>query len=165
MPMITLPASYPADAGAAFMQLSAKPSLDIDDLQVLALIEASGKSGYAGIASAVGNAEAAELLNKNGREEVGHAHRIAKALKILTGEDYEVPDDEQNPLVKHTPLDAVSADLLQMIVQSEYAGEGIYNRWADHQPNVEVAKIYRLIAADERRHAGRGEAVLALLGH
>lgn len=163
MPVLQFPSGYPEAAGAAYANLCAKDRLELDDLRVLALVEASGKAGYGAIAELTDNAEIKDLLNKNGREEVGHAHRILKAISILTGTLYELPDDENNPLIQPSPVKAITPELVKAFIQAEMEGEVNYNRWADNESNEEVAKIYRLIGADERRHAGRAEQILALL--
>ncbi len=163
MPTLELPASYPKHAGQAYGQLCAKDHLELDDLRVLALVEASGKAGYGAIADLTEHQDIKDLLNKNGREEVGHAHRILKAIAILSGTSYELPADEDNPLIQPSPITALTPELVKMFIAAEMDGEVNYNRWADNESNPEVAKIYRLIGADERRHAGRAEEILALL--
>ena len=162
MKLISLPKNYPENGGEAFALLTQKAKLDVEDLNVLALIEASGNASYSAIADTSDNEVIQSLLKKNGREEVGHAHRIMKALTLLTGDEYELPSDEENPLVSGAAAPALSIELLNMFIQAEYSGEPTYNRWADNEPNVEVAKIYRLIGADEVRHANRLEQVLEI---
>lgn len=163
MEIVTLPADRPRDPFEAFAQLCARDRLDVEDLRVLALVEASGEVLYQSMAALSDNGEIQELLNSNGREEKGHAHRILRALHLLTGEQYELPEDSENPLIQPAPFDELSRELLEMFIQGEIDGETHYNRWAEHEPNQAVAKIYRHIGADERRHSERDEKVLAML--
>lgn len=162
MKLVSLPKHYPENGGEAFALLAQKAKLEVEELHVLALVEASGSATYSAIANTSDNEEIQSLLKKNGREEVGHAHRIMKALTLLTGDEYELPSDEENPLVSSAPAPALSIELLKMFIQAEYSGEPMYNRWADNEPNAEVAKIYRLIGGDEVRHANRLEQVLEI---
>lgn len=163
MPTITLPPERPRDAFEAFGQLCARDRLDTDDLKVLTLVEAAGESLYQSMAALSDNGEIQKLLNSNGREEKGHAHRILRTLQLLTGEQYELPEDSENPFIQPAPFEELSTELMEMFIQGEIDGEMHYNRWAEHEPNQEVAKIYRHIGADERRHSERDEKVLAML--
>ncbi len=168
---LPLPQQRPVDAGEAFAQLCAKDHLNTDDLIMLALLEASGQSLYGAIADLsdsleIDNREIKALLNQNGQEELGHAHRILKALSILTGNQYELPEDEHNPMVGAWPAQEFSAELMESFIQAELDGEAHYNRWAENETNKDVVKIYRLIGADERRHSERDKRVLEILqGH
>lgn len=165
---LPLPQQCPADAGEAFAQLCAKDHLNTDDLIMLALLEASGQSLYGAIADLsdnleIDNQEIKALLNKNGQEELGHAHRILKALSILTGSQYELPEDKFNPMIGAWPTQEFSVELIQSFIQAELEGEAHYNRWAENETNEDVVKIYRLIGADERRHSERDKQVLEIL--
>jgi rubrerythrin len=160
---ITLPPGCPTDPNAAFEALFQKESLSIDDIKALTLLEASGKALYGHLADCSGNPEIRSLLNKNGQEEVGHAHRLLKVLHILTGQDYEIPSDTENPFIGPSPFTELTPELLENFIQGELDGEGYYNRWADHAGNDQVAGLYRQIGMDERRHSERDRQVLKLL--
>lgn len=160
---LTLPAEYPTNPLIAFEMLAAKERLTTSDLTALALIEASGKSLYGHMAKLSGNRQISDLLNRNGQEEVGHAHRILKAVAILTGNHYELPEEDGNPMVGDCPFDELSAQVLENFIEGELAGEGHYNRWADNEPDEKVAKLLRQNASEERRHAERDRKALSLL--
>lgn len=160
---LPIPEQCPTDAGAAFAALCAKDRLEGSDLIMLALLEASGRSLYSDLAELSDNAEVSDLLNKNGQEELGHAHRILKALTVLTGNQYELPEDASNPLVGPSGIKALTPELMQSFIQAEIDGEAHYERWAANESDDEVAKIYRQNGADERRHSERDRQILAIL--
>ena len=75
------PPSYmPESAGEAFKHINAVTAPTLDDLKLMVYLEASGQVGYGDLANAAPNESVAKLLNANGREEVAHAHRVAKAI-------------------------------------------------------------------------------------
>ena len=86
-----LPDGYTADSQAAFALMKTRPRLSIDDLKVLALLESAAEQFYFGLAQQMTNAEARALLTRNGQEELGHAHRLVKAIRLLGGETFELP--------------------------------------------------------------------------
>ena len=65
--------------------LNAADVLDVATMELLVRVEASGEDFYLAMADSVGNEDAAELLRRNGREEMGHARRIQRAIAIKTG--------------------------------------------------------------------------------
>ncbi|MEQ8233939.1 MAG: ferritin-like domain-containing protein [Gammaproteobacteria bacterium] len=154
--MASLPAGYPADAFEAFAFLKTRERLDIEDLKVLAMIECYGEAFYRILAAGVGDAQARELLERNGAEERGHAHRVLKAIRLLGGEPFELPPDEENPFMALAPA-AVPADaeLFALLEQGELDGDLAYQAWADAEPNAEVAALYRLNGREETRHSER----------
>ena len=78
--------------------------LDVDALRLMYRLELSGEDFYNGLADRIGNDEAAELLRRNGREEAGHAARIAEAIAIRLGiETYEPEGDDLVPLAAELP--------------------------------------------------------------
>ena len=83
--MATLPAGCPTDAFAALDYLKSRPSLSIDDLKVLAMIETYGEVFYEVLARGVSDDESKKLLLRNGAEERGHAHRLLKAITLKGG--------------------------------------------------------------------------------
>ena len=92
-----LPAGAPATSHEAFAIVNAAVKPDTMVLKLMVLLEASGLGGYGDMAAACGHAEAAALLNRNGREELAHAHRVRQAIRALTGEEVEIPSLEDNP--------------------------------------------------------------------
>ena len=102
--------------------------LDVPAMELLFKLECSGEDFYNEIADRIDNMEAAELLRRNGREELGHAQRLHRAIAIKLGGDY-TPSAE---LLERYPIplpDTISADLLPIIVQAEIDGDAGYQRW------------------------------------
>ena len=58
-------------------------------MELLFRLECSGEDFYNVLADRVGNDEAAELFRRNGREELGHARRVQRAIGIKLGRTYE----------------------------------------------------------------------------
>lgn len=163
MKTLTMPSHFPQDTFEAFALLAGKDALDSDDLRVLALVEAAGRELYCSMAQLSDNSHIRELLNRNGQEEMGHAHRILKALYLRTGERYSLPEDEENPLVKPLPVERLSREVMEMFISGELDGGQHYNRWADNESNVEIAKIFRQNASEEVRHSERDKKVVEIL--
>lgn len=148
----------------AFSKLLAVKSPSLDDLKTLLLLEAAGQSFYVSLAEAAPNDEIKHLMSKNGQEEMGHAHRLKRAIKLVHGEDFEIPSDQDNPLYK-APLAApvVSKELLQMIAKGEIDGEAFYEGWASHIGNEQAAKLLRQNGKEEANHGARMTEALKLL--
>lgn len=164
--MSAIPAGYPDNQMEAFALLASRPKLSIDDLKILALLETAGEAFYFAAARAVNNEAARALLMRNGQEERGHAHRVLKAIALLGGEPYTLPEDADNPYIVPLQLDGmIDADLLAMIQKGEQDGDLQYQAWADAESdaNPEVAKIYRQNGSEETRHSQRLAEVAALL--
>ena len=116
--MTSIPSGYPSDQIAAFAFLATLEKLSIDDMKILALLEAAGEAFYLAAADAVEREEAKDLLRRNGQEERGHAHRLLKAIELLGGE-FTLPADADNPYVQPMDLTGIiNADLLSIIQQS-----------------------------------------------
>ena len=161
--MTSIPSGYPNDQMEAFALLATRAKLSIDDMKILALLEAAGETFYLAAAAAVDSDEAKNLLTRNGQEERGHAHRLLKAIALL-GEEYKLPDDEDNPYVQAMDLNGmINADLLNIIQQTEQDGDLQYQTWADAEGNDAVAKILRQNGAEETRHGERVAQVVGLL--
>lgn len=147
------------NAGAS---LAGIDSLDVDALRLLFRLECSGEDFYNGVADRIGNDQAADLLRLNGREEIGHANRLRRAIAIKCGGTYEpdATDLERFPV----PLpDEIPVEILPAIVQGEIDGDAGYQRWADNEPDPEVARLLRLNGREETVHAERVGQVIALL--
>ena len=159
-----LPDGYTADSQAAFALMKTRPRLSIDDLKVLALLESAAEQFYFGLAQQMTNAEARALLTRNGQEELGHAHRLVKAIRLLGGETFELPGAAENPFMQTpAPSVAVTPDFLELFALGEADGDLQYHAWADAEPNAEVAKIYRQNGVEETRHGERLTQVRAML--
>lgn len=154
--MASLPAGYPSDAFAAFDFLKTRETLSVEDLKVLAMIECYGEVFYHLLARGVDDEEAKALLTRNGQEERGHAHRVLKAIRLKSGEAFELPGVDDNPFMALAPSAVpANAELLAMLQQGEIDGDLVYQKWADAEPNPEVAQLYRLNGKEETRHCER----------
>ena len=74
---------------AASQALAGLEQLDVPALELLYKLECSGEDFYNLLAERIGNDDAAELLRRNGREELGHARRVSRAIAIKLGHDFE----------------------------------------------------------------------------
>ena len=161
--MIELTSSMPKDAASAgaYIFTVAKPTLE--DLKVMVLLEASGESFYQALCVNAPSEQVRQLLAKNGQEEMGHAHRVARVITQIFGEEVEIPAAADNPYVSAGPALSVSRELLTQMIQGELAGEGLYERWAEALGDEEAGRQLRRNGAEERRHAERAQQALALL--
>lgn len=64
------------DFASANAAVAAADELDVPTMELLARVEATGEAFYDLLADRIGNDDAAELLRRNGREEMGHARRL-----------------------------------------------------------------------------------------
>ncbi len=161
--MITLPAGYPTDLIAAFDMLKLRKRLGMDELKVLALVEAAGELFYQSMARTARTDEAKKLLTRTSQEERGHAHRILKALQILGGESLILPESKDNPLAQNVPGEIpLSGEFLSMLEKAEFDGDTHYQTWADSEPNAEIAKLLRQNGAEETRHGERAQQIKRL---
>jgi rubrerythrin len=160
--MSQLPASAPEKAGEAFAHINAVVSPTIDDLKLMVFLEASGLAAYSELARSAPNDEVRGLLEANGREELAHAHRVAKVIKILSGEDFPPPAPEDNRYVGPVgrPLDR---DLLNYLVAAEDNGHTLYQAWAENIGNAEAAELLRQNGKEELRHGERAKQAAQLL--
>ncbi len=161
--MIELPASMPRDSKGAYAYLGSVVTPGIHDLELIVLLEAAGEASYQGMANAAPNAKVRELLELNGKEELDHANRVIEAIRILYGKSVRLPPPEYNPFYIVPKIDALSKDMLEKAVGGELAGEKMYNDWADRIDNEEAAKLLRLNAIEEHRHADRDSAAIQLM--
>ena len=160
--MTDFPSGYPATAGEAFALLGTRARLSADDMKVMALIEQSAEGFYMALARATDIPEVAGLLQRNGNEERGHAHRLVKALGLL-GAPFSLPQIELNPYHADLHFDALDGDFLANLVQSELGGDKTYQTWADNEPHAEVARLLRQNGKEESRHSERVAKANALL--
>lgn len=90
--------------------------LDVKAMETIYRLECSGEHFYNMLADRIGNEEAAELLRRNGREELAHARRIAKAISIRLGHEWE-PSAEIATLLPIPMPDEISIEMFQGIVK------------------------------------------------
>ncbi len=162
--MVTLPNGFPSDLLGAFKVLKTRPKLAVEELRVLAMIEAAGEEFYLRIAKGVRDREAKELLTQNGREERGHAHRLIKAIAAESGETFVLPEPEDNPFIASMPAEyPATAEFLKMLETGEQDGDRQYQAWADGASNPAVAKILRQNGREESRHGERDARAVRLI--
>jgi rubrerythrin len=138
---------YTANASLAGVE-----HLGTDEMQTIWRVEMAGEHFYNLLAERIDDAEAKDLLRRNAVEERGHARRIARALSIVLGREWE-PSAEQQQLLDVPMPPSVDAKLFA----------GIYQRWADNESDPEVARLLRLNGREETIHANRAKRVLEIL--
>jgi Rubrerythrin len=150
------------DFFSASAELGRVKELDVAAMELLFQLECSGEDFYNGLADRIGDEQAAVLLRRNGREELGHARRIKRAIAIKLGGDYEpsaaVLERFEIPLP-----DSIGLDLFPIIVKAEIDGDAGYQRWADAETDPEVARLLRLNGREETVHGQRVSEALAIL--
>ncbi len=161
---VEIPAGASASIGEAFAQINALDKPSVDELKVMVLLEAAGQELYRAMAKGTENPEVIAILEHNGREELGHGHRVAKAIRAISGEEYLPPAPADNPyLAGPLPSAAITAEGLRGLVRSEVAGEVLYERWAANIGNAEAAKLFRQNGKEELEHGDRLLEAAALL--
>jgi hypothetical protein len=157
-----LPPGAPATIGEAFAHINGVTAPTVDDLKVMVLLEAAGLDLYRGISAGSDNPAVVALLEHNGREELAHSHRVAKAILAISGESYPPPEAADNPYLDGPMMEVpLTPEGLRGLSQGEFAGEGLYERWAANCDNAEAARLFRLNGGEERDH---GEAAELLEG-
>lgn len=150
------------DFFSASAELAACKQLDVPAMELLYRLECSGEDFYNALADRIGNDEAADLLRKNGREELGHARRVQRAIGIKLGADYEPPAEVRERFVIPLP-DTIGLDLLPIIVKAELDGDAGYQRWADQESDPDVARLLRLNGREETVHGSRVSKAMEIL--
>jgi rubrerythrin len=150
-----------ASEASAYIFSVTKPTLD--DLKIMAMLEAAGQGFYEALAEAAPNAEIRALLAKNGQEEMGHAHRVARVIKQMHGEDFAIPGPADNPYYSKPAGLVVTKEMLDGITQGEIGGEALYEGWAVALGDEEAARQLRRNGKEERGHGERAQQAVALL--
>ncbi len=162
--MMALPAGAPESIGAAFGHVNAVTAPTLLDLKVMVLVEAAAERLYHASAETAEHPGVRDLLIENGHEEMKHAHRVAQAIKVISGEDFPPPSAENNPyLSAHIPTATLTAEGLRAQAQTEFAGDALYGLWADAIDNPAAAALFRLNGAEETDHGNRLLQAAALL--
>src|SRR4051812_39042730 len=117
------------DFFSASAQLAACTELDVPAMELLYRLECSGEDFYNALADRIGNEEAGDLLRKNGREEMGHARRVQRAISIRTGSEYEPSAEVQERFQIPLP-ETIGLELFPAIIKAEMDGDAGYQRWA-----------------------------------
>jgi len=152
----------PTDFYSAVEALNAAPVLDVDTMRLLFKVENTGEDFYNALADRIGDARAADLLRRNGREERGHAERVRRAIGVKLGRPWEPSAEDLARFVVPLP-DTVSAELLPMIVKAEQDGDVGYQQWADRETDSEVQRLLRLNGREETVHGERVSQVIGIL--
>ena len=148
---------YTANAGLAGVE-----KLEVSELKLMYRIEMAGELFYNMLADRVKNAEAADLLRKNAVEERGHARRLARAVSIKLGTEWQ-PTAEEEVLLDVPLPDDIDAKIFAGVVKGEINGDASYQKWADAETDPEVERLLRLNGREETIHAGRAQQVFDLL--
>jgi hypothetical protein len=154
---------YTETAQDAFARLMATAKPSLDDLKVLLVLEASGKSAYAAMARGTSSDAVKRIFEQNGREELGHAVRLRQVIKLVHDEAVTVPSDDENPFA--TGADVVlpvTKESLESIAGGEVVGGDLYERWAVGFSD-EAARLLRQNGLEERRHGDRIREITGLL--
>lgn len=146
----------------ATMAIGQAETLDFETAELLIRVENSGDVLYNALADRLNNEEAAELLRKNGREEVGHARRMMKVLTLKTGTEY-VPSAEVLEKFEVDLPDSIDASALPMIVEGELQGDIGYQKWAAAETDPEVIELLLRNGREETKHAERVKQAIAIL--
>lgn len=154
--MLALPTGAPPTIGEAFKHIGTITNPTLDDLKFMVLVEAAGLELYRCTALGTSHPAVIKLLHDNGREELAHSHRVAQAIKAISGEDYPPPEPHQNPyLAAPVPCPPVTRDALIKLAQGEFGGEKLYETWAANTDNPEAARLFRLNGREEAAHGNR----------
>ena len=146
----------------ATARLGAAEVLDDETAELLIRVENSGDVLYDALADRLGNDDAARLLRLNGREEVGHAHRIIEVLSIRHGAPYEPPAHVLEKFAVELP-DAIDASTLPLIVEGEFQGDLGYQKWAAAESDPRIVELLLRNGREESKHAERVQRAIAIL--
>jgi rubrerythrin len=155
---VTLPAGAPQTLAEAFGHIGAVTKPSLLDMKVMVLAEAASQTLYEETAKGTDNAAVQALLRHNGREEMAHAHRVSKAIKAMSGEDYPPPAAADNPYLagpRPALTDSMTPEALEKLAQAEFGGDALYAGWADHTDNAEAVALFRLNGKEETDHGNR----------
>jgi rubrerythrin len=150
------------DFAGASMALAQLDRLDVPAMELMYKLECSGEDFYNLLADRIGNDDAAELFRRNAKEELGHARRIARAIAIKQGHEFEPTAELQERYPIALP-DTIDPAMLPMIVAGEQAGDAGYQGWADNETDPDVARLLRLNGREETLHGERVNQAIAIL--
>jgi rubrerythrin len=161
----TLPAGAPATLGDAFAHIGAVSAPSLLDMKVMVLVEAAAMTLYYKTAEGAEDPAVKALLERNGREEMLHAQRVALAIKAMTGEDFPPPLAADNPYLQEGafPFAAITREALTKLSVGEFDGEALYEKWAASIGHAEAAERFRHNGKEETDHGNRLLEAAALL--
>jgi rubrerythrin len=153
--MPKLPAHLPQTVDGAAAHIYAVTTPSADDLKVMVCLEAAGQGFYGAYAEVAPNDEVRAVFDKNGQEELGHAHRVSRALKLLYDVDFAVPEPKDNPYYAWPKDVVLSKEMIGGIAHSELAGDALYDLWATNLGHEEAGRLLRLNGREEKGHGER----------
>ena len=153
--MSALPDHLPQTVDGASAHIYAVTTPSADDLKVMVCLEAAGQGFYGAFAEAAANDEVRAVFSRNGQEELGHAHRVSRALKLLYDIDFAVPEPADNPYYAHPKDVVLSREMIEGIARSELAGDALYDLWATNLGHAEAGRLLRLNGREEKGHGER----------
>lgn len=147
----------------AFESLRQKTQLEVDDLRLMVLLKAGGSAFYEELAAKAAHPVASNLLRRNGWEERVHAHRVKRAIEVLTGAEYEIPALEKNPFSDFAAVPVCSRTILELIEYIENESALHQARWAESSTHPDVAALLQQNGSEDRLHADRVRQVIEIL--
>jgi len=153
-----------SEADHSYERLFTVKNPTLDDLKALMFLEAAGEIYYENLVALAPNDAVKKLLARNGQEEMAHAHRLKRVIKMIHGEDCDIPSREQNPFANSLMVPpAVDAAFLTSFAETERTGETFYQIWADNIGNADAAKLLTQNGKEETRHGDRLTEALGLI--
>src|SRR3954451_22174423 len=150
------------DFGRASQALAGLDRLDAPALARMDQVESNRQDSYNLLADPIGNNDVAALFRRNAKEELGHARRIARAIAIKQGHEFEPTPELQERYQVSLP-EVIDPSMLPFIVAGEQAGDAGYQGWADHETDPQVARLLRLNGREETLHGERVAEAIAIL--
>jgi rubrerythrin len=153
--MSILPEHLPQTVAEATPYIYGITTPTADDLKLMVCLEAAGQGFYGAFAEATTNEEVKAIFAKNGQEELAHAHRVNRALKMVFDVEFAVPDPADNPFYAWPNTAVITRDMLLGIAQAELAGDALYDLWATNLGHDEAARLLRQNGKEEKGHGER----------
>ena len=147
----------------AFESLRNKIQLEVDDLRLMVLLKSGGSAFYEELAEKASHPVASDLLRRNSWEDRIHAHRLKRAIEVLTGNEYVIPTPEENPFSNFAAVPVCSRTILEIIEYIENECAAHQSRWADHAPHPDVAALLRQNSSEDQLHGERVRQVIEIL--
>jgi rubrerythrin len=161
--MSILPAHLPQTIDGATAYIYGVTTPTADDLKLMVCLEAAGQGFYGAFAEAAPSDEVRAIFARNGQEELGHAHRVSRALKLVFDEEFAVPEPDQNPYYAWPKGAVITKDMLLGIAQAELAGDALYDRWAANLSHEEAGRLLRQNGKEEKGHGERMQHAASLI--
>lgn len=161
--MYVLPPNAPANLYEAFAFIGSVRNPTLDDIKLMMLLEAAGKTMYDALAEDAPNEEARRLLLESGCDEYLHAERMAQIVGLLTDEPCSVPAPAENPYLVDWQKPRLTVELLEKLAAAEDNGGALYECWAQSCANAEAAGLMRLCGREEATHSERMRKIIGCL--